>query len=77
MAPTTLHSVGATKVLAAWLLVPRLLSREALESRLVKMRQVGPQRNGQEQVEALGRLLLEPAGRRQRRKVLRLLGGEI
>jgi hypothetical protein len=37
------------------------------------MRQVGSQRNGQEQVEALVRLLLEPVGRRQRQKVIALL----
>ena len=36
-----------------------------------EMRQMGSQRNSQEQVEALVRLLLEPAGRRQRHKVSR------
>jgi hypothetical protein len=40
-----------------------------------KLRQVGIQRNGQEQVDALVRLLLEPVGRRQRQKVLELLAG--
>lgn len=40
------------------------------------MRQVGSQRNGQEQVEALVRLLLEPVGRRQRQKVIALLDHE-
>lgn len=39
----------------------------------VLVRQVGSQRNHQEQVEALVRLLLEPVGRRQRQKVLALL----
>jgi hypothetical protein len=34
---------------------------------------MGFQRNGQEQVEALVRLLLEPVGRRQRQKVIALL----
>jgi hypothetical protein len=38
------------------------------------MRQVGIQRNGHEQVEALVRLLLEPVGRRQRQKLVALLG---
>jgi hypothetical protein len=37
------------------------------------VRQVGIQRNGQEQVEALVRLLLEPVGRRQRQKLLEVL----
>jgi hypothetical protein len=37
------------------------------------MRQVGSQRNGQEQVEVLVRLLLEPVGRKQRQKVIALL----
>jgi hypothetical protein len=39
----------------------------------LQVRQVGIQRNGQEQVEALVRLLLEPMGRRQRQKVIALL----
>jgi hypothetical protein len=37
------------------------------------MRQVGIQRNGQGQAEALVRLLLEPVGRRQRQKLIALL----
>jgi hypothetical protein len=37
------------------------------------VRQVGSQRNGQERVEALVPLLLEPVGRRQRQTVLALL----
>jgi hypothetical protein len=37
------------------------------------VRQVGSQRNGQEQAEALVQLLLEPVGRRQRQKVIALL----
>jgi len=37
------------------------------------MRQVESQRNGQEQAEALVRLLLEPVGRRQRQKVIGLI----
>lgn len=41
-----------------------------------KMRQVGLQGNGQAQVEALVRMLLEPVGRRQRQKVLALLDTE-
>ena len=40
---------------------------------LRKLRQVGPQRNGQGQAEALVRLLLEPVGRRQRQKLIALL----
>jgi hypothetical protein len=38
------------------------------------MRHAGIQRNGQEQVEALVRLLLEPVGRGQRQKLIALLG---
>lgn len=51
---------------------PRLLG--GLGSNVDQMvRQVGIQGNGQEQVEALVRLLLEPVGRRQRQKVIALL----
>jgi hypothetical protein len=39
-----------------------------------ELQQAGIQRNGQEQVETLVRLLLEPMGRGQRQKVLGLLG---
>jgi hypothetical protein len=39
----------------------------------LKMRQVGFQRNGQEQAEALVRLPLDPVGRRQRQKLIALL----
>jgi hypothetical protein len=38
-----------------------------------EMRQVGSQRNGQEQIEALVWLLLEPVERRQRQKPIALL----
>ena len=41
-----------------------------------RMRQVGYQRNGQEQVEALVSLLLEPVDRRLRQKLLGLLGSK-
>lgn len=44
--------------------------------RRVEMRQVGIQRNGQEQVEALVRLLLEPVGRRQRKKLVGLIDSQ-
>jgi hypothetical protein len=45
------------------------------DTRSGEMRQLGRQRNRQAQVEVLVRLLLEPVGRRQRRKVLGLLSG--
>lgn len=47
-----------------------------LHGRPFAMRQVGFQRNGQEQLEVLVRLLLEPVNRRLRQKLLGLIGSK-